>query len=625
MNHNANQKYDIHRKYVTLLKMTSSSSSSSSTKSSKTKQKRYRKSNKDTTKDKPSPPTARSVAVSALANAAAASSRNNNNNKKNDDDDHFYYFASRMLEANPDYTRNLVDQRDRSYARLLVATVERYMGQIDKVLSILCKDVYPPTGGHTKHAYIVRAALQIGAAQILYLNTPHHAAVKETVNVLKMKIRMKKDIVSKPLPEARIKFVNAILRSITRQGHELLQTQTSSLDNISPWLVNEWSKSWGGFDVATNIANTMMRDYNGIDISSKLYLSYGETEEGEMMELCEEFGTNAILLPHGSIRIIKEVKNHGTKKSDDDDDESTTSGALSGAVSKWPRYEEGVWWIQDAAAALPALALRNAFDIIGSNENGNKDLSSLYVVDMCAAPGGKTSQLLSMGFGHVTAVESNARRSRRLIENLNRLGFYTSSSSEEEEDGGEEALLSQEEGERKPLCDVVISDGRSWLPSSSKEEEDTGNSSEGVAAEASVVNGILLDVPCSATGTGAHNPDVLRKDPDLGNLLQIQEELVNHCVDDILPIGGVLVYATCSLLKVEGEGQVDKLLARGGLEEEDTRVAAVMKTIPFEKEEIAGFDDAIDSNGWLRVLPGMLEGELGNCDGFFVARLVKVA
>ena len=131
--------------------------------------------------------------------------------------------------------------------------------------------------------------------------------------------------------------------------------------------------------------------------------------------------------------------------------------------------------------------------------------------------------------------------------------------------------------------------------------------------EGTEIAGVLVDVPCSATGTGNKRPDVLRKDGDLGNLIETQSMLANHCADNILESGGIMVYATCSLLKRESEDQVQALLSRG-----------TMKTLPFTKGEIRGFDDAIDENGWLRVLPGVLDGELKQCDGFFVARLEKL-
>lgn len=246
---------------------------------------------------------------------------------------------------------------------------------------------------------------------------------------------------------------------------------------------------------------------------------------------------------------------------------------MSGAVSEWPLYDEGRWWVQDAAATLPALALYNAL-----NNSTNANVESMHVVDLCAAPGGKTAQLISLGFGKVTAVELSPRRSRRLVENLERLDM-------------------------QDRCTVCVADGSEWMPD---DNEDVP------------VMGVLVDVPCSATGTGSKRPDVLRRDENLGNLLQVQQKLAQHCADNIVAPGGIMVYATCSILKQESEDQVQKLLKRG------RRGEAALETVPFTEGEIPGFDDAIDDNGWLRVLPGTLPGSLSQCDGFFVARLRRV-
>jgi 16S rRNA (cytosine967-C5)-methyltransferase len=193
---------------------------------------------------------------------------------------------------------------------------------------------------------------------------------------------------------------------------------------------------------------------------------------------------------------------------------------------------------------------------------------------MCAAPGGKTAHLLSLGFPRVTAVEFSARRARKLQSNLQRLNL-------------------------EERCETIVADGKSWIPAGGKE----------------CVDGVLLDVPCTATGTASRRPDVLRREEDLSAILESQYKLATHCADNILSSGGVMVYATCSLLKEESEDQVHKLLSRNE--------GAKLKTIPFTNGEIPGFDDAIDGNGWLRVLPGCLPGKLKSCDGFFVARLQK--
>jgi 16S rRNA C967 or C1407 C5-methylase (RsmB/RsmF family) len=293
-------------------------------------------------------------------------------------------------------------------------------------------------------------------------------------------------------------------------------------------------------------------------VQSPIFLSVnhetGSTEEERQAKLesirMEFSGANssqAELLPHGSIRV--------------------PSGLL-GAVSRWPLYDEGEWWVQDPSATLPAIALYNA---VCTNDQAAQDL---HVVDLCSAPGGKTAQLCSLGFGKVTAVEVSSRRTKPLMDNLKRLKM---------------------EG----VCEVTVADGREWKP---------GNDDQ--------VHGVLVDAPCSATGLGSRRPDVLRKSPDLTDLTTVQRELAAHTADVLLQPGGIMVYATCSLLKQESEDQMNCLLSRSD--------GADMETVPFLPGEIPGFDDAIDANGWLRVLPGTLPGSLVSCDGFFVARLRRV-
>jgi len=464
--------------------------------------------------------TSRSVAAAALQKAGEKKSANS---------------AAQQLDSLPSFV-NLPEQRDRSFARNLVATVERRMGQIDKILA-LCADKYPPRG---KHAPLLQAALRLGAAQLLFLDAPPHAAIKETVDLLKIKRLGQKQLP----PESMVKFVNAILRRIQRENDVLL-AQTSSKDNIAGWLVEEWVKCWGG-DKIDVLADQLMQEPH-IDLSVKLPPQMDTDADREKLEeMANQFGDDAELLPNNSIRIGRGMK---------------------GAVSNWPGYDEGEWWVQSAASTLPAIGLVNALKDL----HDASSFEDMHVVDCCAAPGGKTAQLLSAGFGRVTAIEANARRSRRLVENLERLQLTD-------------------------RCEVVVSEGQEFLPSPSDS-----------------IAGILLDVPCSATGTGMRRPDVLRRDSDLGNLPEVQEALLNHCSDNVLDAGGILVFATCSLLKRESEDQVKRLLQRG-----------TMRTIPFLPGEIGGFDGAIDENGWLRVLPGVMEAPMNSVDGFFVARLQKI-
>ena len=326
----------------------------------------------------------------------------------------------------------------------------------------------------------------------------------------------------------------------------MVKEYSSAIDNIAPWLVSAWKKDWGE-NMTQTISDASMKE-SPIFLSVKYPPnSLEEDRKNLSLEICNAFGGTTQVLPHGSIRVGEE---------------------LSGAVSEWPLYQEGIWWVQDASSSLPAIALHSALAKVGN-------VGEMNVVDLCAAPGGKSAQLVSLGFKHVSAIEVSPRRSRRLQENLDRLQMYD-------------------------RCTVHIKDGTMWQPES----------------DSDMIQGVLVDAPCSATGTGSKRPDVLRRNEDLSDLLHVQEKLANHCFENLLKPGGVMVYATCSTLKQESEDQVNKLL---------NKYAGRIHTVPFLKGEIQGFDEAIDSNGWMRVIPGALGGVLEGCDGFFLARLKKLS
>jgi 16S rRNA (cytosine967-C5)-methyltransferase len=421
--------------------------------------------------------TSRSVAITALANAAA-SAYNSSSSSGAGAQVNAGSFATRELEQDNNYKE--LEGRDRSFARLLVATVERRLGQIDGVLSNCCNKY--PKG---KHRHLAQATLRAGAAQLLFLKTPTFAVVKETVEVLRIHHKLTNSS-PVPVPEPIIKFVNGVLRKLsatvsTQDNDEvlyalqLLDEKTSLRDNIAPWLLDRWEEDWGIETTRLICEEIMPRDERSItphiDLTTK-YLAAGLNKDNEdVYTLIENLGNNARILPQGSIRA--------------------DSG---GDITTWHDFDKGTWWVQDVAATLPALVLSKAL------HDKHSDLSNLRVVDMCSAPGGKTSQLLSAGFEHVTAIEANARRSRRLKENLERLRFD------------------------KDKYDVVVEEGQKWIPSNA-------------------ISGILVDVPCSATGTGKKRPDVLRRESDITDLLNIQEVLATHCAE-ILPQGGIMVYAT---------------------------------------------------------------------------------
>jgi len=433
--------------------------------------------------------------------------------------------ASTVLESDKQFSY-LKDRRDRAFAKLLVTTVERRKGQIELVLNDCIKK-----HRKNKFALLVRAALQVGVAQLLFLETPQHAALKETVEVLRTYgLHTDNDI-----SEQLIKFANGVLRHVSRNVEEYRNAYKPT-ENLAQWFREKLIADWGE-EKTGKIAEQYMKTPHYLDLSFKVAVD-AIAEDNFLSEHNITFD----ILPHGTVRIQD----------------------FNGLVSDIPQYDDGDWWVQSASAATPAISLISALGALG------KDPGDFRVVDMCAAPGGKTAQLLSAGY-EVTAIEANARRCRRLNENLERLKFRH--------------------------CKVETTFGQDWMPTKNP------------------VHGVLLDAPCSATGTGIRRPDILQKEEsDIPELLKTQQALCEHCIDNVLKKGGVLVYATCSILREESEDCAHRMLARSE--------GVSVRTLPFEKGEIAGFDGAIDENGWLRVLPGCLDGALKDCDGFFVARFI---
>lgn len=218
------------------------------------------------------------------------------------------------------------------------------------------------------------------------------------------------------------------------------------------------------------------------------------------------------------------------------------------AIPTLEGFAEGGWWVQDIAASLPAR-------LIGKGAG--------KVLDLCAAPGGKTLQLAAAGWD-VTAVDVSESRLARLSENLERTGL---------------------------AAEIVAADLLTWQP-------------------AAPADAVLLDAPCSATGIFRRHPDVLhRVRPSLiGEMAELQWKLFDRASQWVKP-GGVLVYATCSLEPREGEEQLKRFLAKHG----DYAID------PVRADEVpAGI--APNADGTLRLLPGML-ADAGGLDGFFIARL----
>jgi 16S rRNA (cytosine967-C5)-methyltransferase len=388
--------------------------------------------------------------------------------------------------------------RDRAFARLLVATVLRRLGQIDALIAHCLNTPLPP------RAAMVHDMLRLGIAQLLFLRTPPHAAVATTVD----------------LAEARgflshKGLVNAVLRRLSQEGPGLAQNHDAPRLNTPDWLWDSWSRAYGE-DGCRAIAAAHLKEAP-LDLTVR--------RDGEYWRDRLE----AALLPTGTLRR-----------------------AAGGAITSLPGYAEGAWWVQDAAAAIPARLLG--------------DIEGMRVIDLCAAPGGKTSQLAAAG-ASVTAVDRSQRRLERLVSNLARLGLR---------------------------AEAIVADASTWRPPER-------------------AKAVLLDAPCTATGAIRRHPDVprLKTPDDVARLAAVQERLLGAALDMLAP-GGTLVYCTCSLEPAEGSLQVAKLMSAG----------APIRRIAVRPEEVGGLAQFVTAEGDLRTLPSHLP-EVDGIDGFYAARLTR--
>ncbi len=388
--------------------------------------------------------------------------------------------------------------RDRAFVRNLVATTFRRRGQIEALLDGFVSRPLPQSEA------LIADIVHLGLAQLLFLDTPPHAAVDTSVRLAQTSDR------------ARMKgFVNAILRRAGREAAVIVARQDAARLNTPDWLWRSWVQAYGPAR-AHEIAAAHLREAP-LDLSVR----------AEPQRWAEALG--ATLLPTGSLR-----RHEG------------------GMVSELPGFADGAWWVQDAAAALPARLLG--------------DVAGKTVADLCAAPGGKTLQLAASG-AQVTAVDVSAQRLRRVQENLARTGLQ---------------------------AQTVAADVLTWRPGTT-------------------FDAVLLDAPCTATGTLRRHPDAAwhKRTTDVARLAQLQAHLLDAMAALVRP-GGTLVYAVCSLQPEEGERQVEALLDRG----------APFTPVPVQPAELPGLEAAITSSGGVRTLPSHW-AEQGGLDGFFIARLQR--
>ena len=384
---------------------------------------------------------------------------------------------------------------DRAFARLIAATTLRRHGQLNLVLKAF---VDRPPGG------LASAILQTGATQILFLNTPAHAAVGEAVSTARMSKKA----------SGYAGLINAVLRRVDREGKAVL-ARTAPQDNLPNWIRRNWDKAYGR--ATTRKLALQLTQVPPLDI----YVPQGNDDWAEALG-GDTLGSKIVRLSN------------------------------AGNVSRLEGYQTGKWWVQDVAATVPVACLG--------------DVSGLKVLDMCAAPGGKTLQLSASG-ASVTAMDKSEARLDMVRENLSRT---------------------------KLSAEIITADALEW---DTDERFDV----------------IILDAPCTATGTFRRHPDVLQnKSPQsLQSLVKLQKALLERAATWLKP-DGRLVYCTCSLQAEEGEAQIDQFLKR-----HPEWATAIPDSLP----EVWNVKDIV-KDGYVRILPHLLR-ESGGSDGFFTAVLTK--
>ena len=357
---------------------------------------------------------------------------------------------------------------------------------------------------------LVEYALKSAVAEIMFMETAPYAVVNQTVKNIKQ-------IGNKFLGG----LANAVLRKIIAQKESLIR----DIRDISLLPANFLPVLEGYSPQEIKQISESIKQIPPLDISVK-------ENPRKWQEILK-----ADLLPNGTLRLYDNVK-----------------------ITELPEYNRGQWWIQDVAAALPV-------QVIGDIKNKN-------VIDLCAAPGGKTAQLASAD-ANVTALDISELRIQTLKQNMKRLGFDN--------------------------VKTINADAVEYMANCS----DT-------------YDAVLLDAPCSATGTFRRHPEVLHiKDiNDVKEQKELQQQMLNGCAK-ILKKGGILVYSVCSICQQEGEKQIAEFL----------REHTEFERIKITETEISPYgkwkDNIINENGEIRTLPYCLKSQKG-MDSFFICKMQRI-
>lgn len=405
------------------------------------------------------------------------------------------------LAGQPDFKR--MEARDRAFARAIAAVTLRRLGQTRAALAQFLDRPLPDNAVHA------RAILESAAAQMIFLDVPAHAAVDSAVALM-----------TERRETARYKsLANAVLRKIGKAGSDLKEI-VPVRENLPDWLRTRWTEAYGA-ETVDRIAKAWMGE-PPLDLTLK-DAAQAETMAGAL---------GAEILPTGSLRLPRAAREMETL----------------------PGFAEGRWWVQDAAAAIPAR-------LFG-------DLQGKRALDLCAAPGGKTMQLAAGG-AQVTALDRSAKRLKRVEENLARTGLP---------------------------AEIIAADAAQWTPP------------DGALFEA-----VLLDAPCSATGTLRRSPDAAwtKRPEDVAALTRTQAAILRRAAELTAP-GGRLVYCVCSLQPEEGEAVIEAFLM----------ACSDFEIAPADAEALGLPEEAVRADGTVRTLPSFWP-ESGGMDGFYAVALNK--
>ena len=393
--------------------------------------------------------------------------------------------------------------RDRALARAIIAGSLRRKGQLDHALFTFLERGLPDKSG------TLYPILLSGAAQLIFLKTPPHAAIDLAVTLAQYD----------PKAKRYDKLVNAVLRRVANEGEAIAGSLDAARVNTPDWLWSRWASYWGEARAHAIAEANLTEPPLDLTVKSDPAL-WAERLSGRV-------------LPNDSVRLLPK-----------------------GRIESLPGYDDGAWWVQDVAASLPAKLLG--------------DVSGQRVADLCAAPGGKTAQLV-LGGASVIAIDNSKARLKLLAENLKRLRLE---------------------------AELIEADATKWQPGG-------------------LFDAVLLDAPCSSTGTIRRHPDIpyVKSAKDIKALAALQARLLDNAASLVRP-GGKLVYSTCSLEPEEGEAQIAAFLTRNNAFSLD----------PTAPGELYGQAEWIEPSGCLRTFPYELRfdvPEWSGMDGFFAARLVR--